>query len=738
MNTSEKTASGLRLIRREDKVGVLVFDLPGESVNTLRAEFAQDLAQILEDVDRDQELLALVVASGKKDNFIAGADISMLAAVSSPDAAAALSHVGQRALNRIVELRVPVVAAIHGACLGGGLELALACAGRVATSHEKTRLGLPEVQLGILPGMGGTQRLPQLVGLSAALDLLLTGRQLDARRSLKMGLVDEVVPEALLMQVAVARALQLAVKSHTKAAPFAALREMLDPDELRELALSENPLGRKVVFDQARKKLREKTQGNYPAPEKILQVVKLGLERGFSAGLLAEAEAFGELVVSEEAMSLRHIYFSQQSLKKDFNESMDGHIPVDRVAVLGAGLMGAGIAVVTVNNADCAVRLKDVDNEGVRRGLLTVRKSLDALVSRRRISERQKAVLSARVTGVSDPKWIGPVDVVIEAVFEDIDLKKRVLRETEEFGTNETIFASNTSSLPIATIAAAARHPERVIGMHYFSPVEKMPLLEVIATEQTAPWVVQKCVDLGRRQGKTVIVVGDGPGFYTTRILGPYLNEAAFALVEGASVEAVDADLVQSGFPLGPLALLDEVGIDVGSKVAETLKNAFGERMAPPKELTRLLEAGRQGKKNKLGFYNYRSKSSGPRAIDPTVYGDLGLEVPEEKPVRPRRWSDVGSVAERCMLIMVNEAVRCLEEGVLKRPRDGDIGAIFGLGFPPYLGGPFLFIDQVGAHNLLGRFRRLQHTHGERFAPAPLLVSYAESGTLFYPSGNKS
>jgi 3-hydroxyacyl-CoA dehydrogenase/enoyl-CoA hydratase/3-hydroxybutyryl-CoA epimerase len=378
--------------------------------------------------------------------------------------------------------------------------------------------------------------------------------------------------------------------------------------------------------------------------------------------------------------------------------------------------------------------LKDVDESGVKRGLASVDRLLEERVKRRRLTPRAKDAQLARVTGVTDAALLGPTDIVIEAVFEDLELKRRVLKETMEGAAAETIFASNTSSLPIGKMTEGSPFSDRVIGMHYFSPVEKMPLLEVITTNSTARWVTERCVDLGRRQGKTVIVVGDGPGFYTTRILGPYLNEAAFALLEGKSVELIDADLVRTGFPLGPLALLDEVGIDVGSKVAATLEDAFGTRMAPPKELARLLEAGRQGKKNKRGFYDYSGKSGGQRPVDGSVYADLGLGRPSQKSGTPRRWRDVGSVGERCLLVMVNEAVRCLEDGILKAPRDGDIGAIFGLGFPPFLGGPFFFVDQEGAGPIVERLKRLESTHGERFSPARLLVEHANSGGRFYPS----
>lgn len=723
------STSGLRLVRRSDRVSVIVFDVPGESVNTLRAEFADELDAILDQVERDSDTVAVVLASAKEESFIAGADISMLGRATSAEGAAHLSERGQRAVERLQRLRVPTVCAIHGACLGGGLEIALGCSGRVASTHEKTALGLPEVQLGILPGMGGTQRLPHLVGLTAALDLLLTGRKLDARRSLKIGLVDEIVPESILMQVAVGRALQLAEKKGKKEDVWGTIRDLLDPEELREMALTENPLGRKVVFDQARKKLLEKSHGNYPAPEKILDVVRRGLERGIKAGLEAEAEAFGQLVMSEQSKALRHIYFSQQSLKKEASVRVER--PLMKVGVLGAGLMGAGVALVSILKADATVRLKDVREDGVAGGLKAVSTALDAQVKKRRITEREKVALMARVTATTDTALLGSLDVVIEAVFEDLELKRRVLAEVEGNGNDRTIFASNTSSLPIGEIAAQARYPERVIGMHYFSPVEKMPLLEVITTEKTADWVWQACVDLGRRQGKTVIVVGDGPGFYTTRILGPYLNEAAHGLVEGMSVQAIDADLVQAGFPVGPLALLDEIGIDVGTKVVKTLLQAFGQRLAPPPELERLLQANRAGRKNKKGFYEYGGKYSGKRPVDETVYSDLGLPKPLLKKTRPQGLGEPDSIAERCILSMVNEAVHCLGEGILRAPRDGDIGAIFGLGFPPFLGGPFHFIDRHGASEILGRLRRLEKRYGSRFKPAPFL----EQGKKFYPGG---
>lgn len=723
----------LRYIKRTDGVVMLTFDQAGESVNTLRDDFAPQLHQVLDEINAMEGVQALVLCSAKSDNFVAGADIGMLDRVSSSQEARELSAIGQKAVDRIADFRVPVVAAIHGACLGGGLEIALSCSGRVASLHPATRLGLPEVQLGILPGMGGTLRLPQVTGLAAALDLLLSGRQISAEKARKIGLVDEVTPHGILTEVAVARALQLAESKERKGDPLSRLRQLLSPDELRELALADNPLGRKLVFDQAERKLLEKTKGNYPATEEILRVVRKGLVCSHKEALLVEAEAFGKLVVSPESRALRHLYFSGQSLKKErFVESEVETPRLRRLGVVGAGLMGSGVAYVSALHAGCQVRLKDLREEGIQEGLRRIDRLLEKRVARRSMSEVERNALMMSITRATDPELLGEQQVVIEAVFEELSLKRAILAEVEASTSAEVIFATNTSSIPIADIAQGARHPERVIGMHYFSPVDKMPLLEIIATKQTAPWVVQACVDLGRRQKKTVIVVGDGPGFYTTRILGPYLNEAAFALMEGASIEEIDRELVQGGFPVGPLTLLDEIGIDVGGHVAGTLSRAFGVRQTPPPSLATLLTKGRLGRKNQRGFYDYRDRNATSRSADPSVYAELGLRQPVKKPSIERGFLKEGSTFERCLLSMVNEAIHCLGDGILQSPRDGDMGAIYGLGFPPFLGGPFFLVDRLGAREVLGRIERLQSEHGARFEPAPRLRELAEKDERFY------
>jgi 3-hydroxyacyl-CoA dehydrogenase / enoyl-CoA hydratase / 3-hydroxybutyryl-CoA epimerase len=386
--------------------------------------------------------------------------------------------------------------------------------------------------------------------------------------------------------------------------------------------------------------------------------------------------------------------------------------------------MGAGVAYVTAVNAKLPVRLKDRDERSVGRGVAHLAELFRERKQQRRMSTFESEREAARISPTTSYEGFDGVDVVIEAVFEDLALKRQVLGDVLQSGGKNLIFASNTSSLPIGKIAEGSVAPERVVGMHYFSPVPKMPLLEVITTPATAPWVVATAVDLGKRQGKTVIVVRDGAGFYTSRVLGPYLNEASFLLSEGVPVEAIDEALVRWGFPVGPVALLDEVGIDVGAKVGHILHDAFGARMAPPPAVERLVEDQRLGKKNGRGFYDYSAKKKGKRPVDTSVYTVLGVEPKADLPA--------GEISERCVLQFVNEAAHCLGEGILRSPRDGDIGAVFGLGFPPFRGGPFHYMDAVGAPEIVQRLEKHEKAHGVRFRPAPLLLEHAQSGKKFH------
>jgi 3-hydroxyacyl-CoA dehydrogenase/enoyl-CoA hydratase/3-hydroxybutyryl-CoA epimerase len=701
-------------------VAVVTFDLPGEPVNTLSPAVGAEFAQELERLGQDEAVKAVVFTSGKQD-FVVGADVKWLGSLRTASDGEVASREGQHGFDRLAFFSKPVVAAIHGACLGGGLEWALACRGRVASDAPRTQLGLPEVQLGLLPGAGGTQRLPRLIGVQAALDLILTGKSVRGAKARKLGLVDEVVPEAILVDVAVEHARALVASTGR---PHASSRRSAR-EAVTRAALEGNPIGRRILFSEARKQLLRKTGGHYPAPERALEVVREGLDKGFEAGLRAESRAFGELLVTEVSARLRELFFATTTLKKD--TGVDGAaspMRVHKVAVLGGGLMGGGIAFVSADQAELPVRIKERDDASVGRALAHVRGLLDQRVRRRRLDRRGLEKVFARVTATTDLAGFRRADVVIEAVFEDLALKRRLLAEVEAATWDGCIFASNTSSIPITRLAEGARRPGNVIGMHYFSPVEKMPLLEVITHAGTDPSVVATAVELGKRQGKTVIVVRDGPGFYTSRVLAPYLNEAAHLLVEGADIAAVDAALRKYGFPVGPFQLLDEVGIDVGEKVSHVLHDAFGERMTPPGTMAALVEAGRLGRKARKGFYRYDVKG---KPVDTSVYeslpgGPTRVPFPEDE------------LRDRPVLLFLNEAVRCLEEGILRSARDGDVGAVFGLGFPPFRGGPFRAIDAMGAAEMVRRLEEWKERKGARFEPAPLLRRMAERGELFHPA----
>jgi 3-hydroxyacyl-CoA dehydrogenase/enoyl-CoA hydratase/3-hydroxybutyryl-CoA epimerase len=647
----------------------------------------------------------------------------MLQRVRTAAEAEALSRDAQQGFDRVERFRKPIVAAIHGACLGGGLEWALACHWRLASDDRKTQLGLPEVQLGLIPGAGGTQRLPRLVGLAAALDLILTGKSVRAKKAQKLGLVDEVVPAPILLDVARRRARELADGTLRRERPHAVKRVAKGGlAGVQRLALEENRFGREVVFREARRKLLQKTRGHYPAPEKALDAVRHGYEKGLEMGLLREARLFGELAVSDVAARLMEIFFAQTALKKDtgVDDPSVRARKVERVGVLGGGLMGSGIAYVTANAA-VPVRIREKDDAAVAKALASVRTPFDKRVSTRSMDRTERDEAMRLVTATTGWAGLEKVDVVVEAVFEDLQLKQEMVRAFEAVNASG-IFATNTSSIPIGRIAEASRRPEAVLGMHYFSPVPKMPLLEVIVTAKTSKEATATAVALGKKQGKTVIVVNDGPGFYTSRILTPYMNEAAEILLEGAGIEDLDGALTDFGFPVGPITLLDEVGVDVGAKVGKVLHQAFGDRMKPPAALEKVIGDGRLGRKSQKGFYTYGDKK---KVVDETVY-DL---LPGG---RKRRSFERAEIVDRVALSMVNEAIRCLGEGILRSARDGDVGAVFGLGFPPFRGGPFRYADQLGAKQLLDRLESLRARFGDRFEPAPLLVEHARSGRSFH------
>ncbi|MFN1513185.1 fatty acid oxidation complex subunit alpha FadJ [Vibrio owensii] len=702
---SEQKAFSLKI--DEQNIAWLAIDVPNEKMNTLQAAFADEMKEIFAQLKDTSGVKGMIIHSLKPDNFVAGADVRMLEACTTTSEAEALAKQGQELFQQLSDLPYPVVAAIHGPCLGGGLELALACDYRVCTDSDKTRLGLPEVQLGLLPGSGGTQRLPRLIGLLPSLDLILTGKQLRAKKAKKLGVVDACVPETILLDVAE----QLIEKGKNKGKKKQSTKEKL---------MSGSGLGRKFVFEQAAKKTNEKTRGNYPATVAILEVIQHGLEKGFAQGQELEAKRFGELVMSSESKALRSIFFATTEMKKE-NGAEAEPAAVNRVGVLGGGLMGAGISHVSVAKAKVPVRIKDVSNDGVLNALNYNYKLFEKQRKRRIISKAGLQSKMLQLSGGIDFTSFNHIDVVIEAVFEDLDLKQTMVADIEANAKPETIFATNTSSLPIHKIAEKAERPENIVGLHYFSPVEKMPLVEVIPHETTSEATISTVVALAKKQGKTPIVVKDKAGFYVNRILAPYMNEAAHILLTNEPIEQLDGALLDFGFPVGPITLLDEVGVDIGAKIMPILVNELGERFKGPDVFDTLLNDGRKGRKSGKGFYTYKGKK---KEVDKSVYKLLNL-TPESK------LSD-NDIALRCVLPMLNEAVRCLDDGIIRSPRDGDIGAIFGIGFPPFLGGPFRYMDQFGLKELVEKMNEFASKYGDRYAPCDGLLTRAGEGRNFY------
>jgi 3-hydroxyacyl-CoA dehydrogenase / enoyl-CoA hydratase / 3-hydroxybutyryl-CoA epimerase len=708
------TSTKNNILQTDTVDGVLIvkLDTPGEKVNKLNEPMIEEFSALLDRLESDDSLEGALLISGKDNNFIAGADIEMFRTRETAAELSELSRIGHKILLRVENSKKPIVAGIHGSCMGGGTELALACHYRIVSDHSSTKIGLPEVKLGLLPGMGGTQRLPRLIGIQKALTYMLTGKNMYSYQARKTGFANETVHQHAVSDAGINAVKKLQEKKF----------DQPDNRTLAEKALEGNPIGRRIIFNQALQQTVGRTKGNYPAPPKIIESVKFGYNNGLKKGLKNESKLFGELAVTPESRALVQLFFAMNSAKKNPLEEKIRN--VRRIGVLGAGLMGSGITEVSIDKG-YHVWLKDQSLENAIKGEAEIQKNLQQKISKRILSGFEKDEKMSLVHPTVSYDGFDKIDLVIEAVFEDLELKQNIVKDVENNAHDETIFASNTSSIPITDIAAKAKRPENVIGMHYFSPVQKMPLLEIIKTDKTADWVIATAYDVGLKQDKTVIVVNDGPGFYTTRILAPFMNEALLLLEEGAAIEQLDRAMKQFGFPVGPVALFDEVGIDVGAHVAETLSDKFETRGAKTsKKAKELVEAGYKGRKNKKGFYRYEKGSKKKKEINPEIYEFFGG-------ANRKSFKD-DEIQQRLSLMMVNEAVYCLQENILLSPADGDLGAILGLGFPPFLGGPFRYIDREGADTIVKRMEVLQKEHGARFKPADLLLEKSKKNQDFH------
>lgn len=699
--------------RLDNGIHVVAFDTPEEPVNTLSEASVLELRRILREIVAEGSQ-GIVFTSTKKD-FVVGANIKEINRFQSALQGAEGSAALQGVFNEIENLSIPTAAAIRGQCLGGGLELALACTYLVVADDVDTKLGFPEVQLGLLPGAGGTQRTPRKIGIINSLDLILTGRNLSGAKASKMGLVDIAVPPSRVME----ECQNLILKRSS----LPSRRKTKVSEQIRSLLLERNPFGRQFLRKTATQKAAKQAGSFYPAPYKIIEAIFDGFPQPLQKGLDLEAKLFGELSQSNACKCLIHVFDAlTRSKKSNKRWSGDGGSTQENnlIGIIGAGFMGSGIATVAADRG-YRVRLSDPNLASLGKALKNASGFWSGKVKRRSLKPFEAASRLAHISPGTSLEGFGQCSVIIEAVFEDLSLKHRLINEAEKL-EGSPIFASNTSAIPIREIAAAAAHPERVVGMHFFSPVEKMPLVEVIRTPASADAAVAAVVRLGERLGKKVIVVNDGPGFYTTRALAFYLFEALKLVLEGNPIQEIDGAMTDFGFPVGPIALIDEVGIDVGMHVIDTMAKAFPDRIQEIPAMAAFKEGQRLGRKNNAGFYRYADgKKQGP---DEAIYKLLGVH-PNTIP------SSRQEIQTRCVMVFVNESLRCLEEGILQSPEDGDIGAIFGLGFPPFLGGPFYYVHTRSPGVVQDELTRLAEKYGPAFSPTQILARFCAQQSVF-------
>ena len=705
-----------------DGIGWITFDDPSRPVNVLTERVMRRLGAALDEAraaGREGRARVIVLRSGKESSFIAGADVSAIEGLEDPTEAEIKIKMGQAVYMDVETLPVPTVAAIHGPCLGGGVELALACTHRVVSDSPKTKVGLPEVMLGILPAWGGTTRLPRLVGLQAALDLLLTGGQIDARKAQRIGFAGSVFPADLFEEQ---------VHEFARKAPDLPSGASRRKRPLATRALDETRLGRRLVLRLARKRVLKNTGGHYPAPLRILDVLTDSLGRSVEHSLAAEARAAAELVVSPVCKNLIHVFHMREAARKGtgVQDSAVSPAEIHTLGVLGAGVMGGGIGQLAAYNG-VRVFLKDIRHDAVASGLQHASSLFDKAVERRKISQREASQRMEMLTGGLEYHGIRGADLVVEAVVERADIKRAVLAETEAHVAEDCVIATNTSSLSVDELAQALERPERFCGMHFFNPVHRMPLVEVVRGAGTSSQTVATVYRLALTLGKVPVVVGDGAGFLVNRILGPYLNEAGYLLGDGASIDEIDRVAKRFGLPMGPLRLIDEIGIDVSRHAGSSLHEALGDRMTPSPVLVALGETDRLGRKGGRGFYLYEKGVK--KGVDETVYEAVGLAGPSEsQPVSER------NIRSRLLGQMINEAARILEDGIVTRASDVDLAMIMGTGFPPFRGGLLKFADTIHPKALLDRLRELERDCGVRFSAAPLLRDLAAADRGFYDS----
>lgn len=712
----------------------LYFDLKNEKVNKFNREVMAEFESLIVELKRRApEFEALILFSKKPGNFIAGADITLFQAAKTAEEAKALSLAGHHLLNAWEDLPFPKVVAINGTCLGGGCELSLASSAIVMSTDPSARIGLPETMLGVLPGMGGCIRMPWKIGIAQSLDLILSGRNLSGEKAYKAGLADALLQKENFEESAVSWVIANldALKKGTRIGKEPKLGGM---GGIAGKILEGNGLGRALIFKKARDGVLAKTKGNYPSPLEAIEIIKeththyqanfRGEER--ETAMNREADGFGRMAATEISKNLIGLFFLTESVKKANGLSQGANVETKKIAaagVLGAGVMGGGIAHLLADK-NILVQMKDLQLAGLELGVQQALGLFKKALKRKSITQRQFDQKLARIAPTTNYDGFRSAEVVIEAVVEKMEIKQAVLRECENFVPADCVIATNTSSLSVSEMQKGMKDPSRFCGMHFFNPVHKMPLVEVIRGEKSSDQAVSQIFQFSKQIGKTPIVVKDSPGFLVNRLLMPYLAEAAVMVGEGVKIEEIDAAMLKFGMPMGPIELIDEVGLDIADKVGHILHDAFGERMPSPNTFDTLLAQKRLGKKSGSGFYVYSGPDKKEKHLDPEIYTILKLK-PNHLALSEQ------DIIDRCVLSMVNEAARCLEEKVVENPETVDLGMIMGTGFPPFRGGLLRYADSQGLDQILNRLRELATKVGKRFEPSEALKEIAKKGSFY-------
>lgn len=715
MSTHTDVEKHMQLDILDSGIACIRIDMRNSKVNTLGSESMAELEELIEKVRSSSNVKGLVIASGKDDSFIAGADVKEIQSIQtkSIDDAYHASQLGKALFQKIENLPFNTVAAINGVCLGGGMELALSCKYRVASRNAK--MGLPEIKLGFIPGWGGCVRMPKLLGIATALDLILGGKVINAEKAKKLGLLVDVVESNDLD----ARAMQIAREGAVKPQPVLKFQQ-----KLQKQILETNKYGLSVIKTMALKGIMAQTKGKYPAPKEALDVIIASALKPASKVYEMESAGFAKLAMTDVSRNLVGIFFAQQESKKVPIEIEKGAIKT--VAVLGAGVMGAGIAQAAAK-AGFKVFVKDVKPEFVEKGRETIKKLFSSLVEKHRMQQSEMDKHMSEMVFTTEYAPLADCDLVIEAVIEDLDAKRQVLQELEKVISKSFVFASNTSSLSIDKMAESAKNPSSVVGIHFFNPVHKMPLVEVVRGQKTDDKTVALAMNFAMELDKTCVVTADAPGFVVNRILAPYMREAAILAQEGVPVEDIDKAMKAFGMPMGPMALLDEVGLDIAGKVIHVMYEALGERLAEPVVMKSIKDLKLLGKKSGRGIYVYEDDPKRKGRLKITVNPDFQACI--KAPVRKLQKSQI---QDRLVLLMLNEAVRCLEEKIVEEPALLDLALIFGTGFPPFEGGILRYADSKGIRSLCDKLELLAQVEGSRYKPCDLLRKKASDREKFY------